>query len=63
MPLPAFKAIGTDRTLDAIDDVLGAGNWNQPRDWGAYFILFPTGGPWSIAPGGWHVDGRRFEAR
>jgi hypothetical protein len=53
---PAFKAIGTDRTLGAIDDVMGAGNWQHPRDWGAFFILFPTGEPWTIARRGWHID-------
>ena len=37
-----FKAIGSDRTLTAIDDVIGAGRWKQPSDWGAYFLLFPT---------------------
>src|SRR5687767_11317820 len=41
--LPEFAGIGTPRTVGAIDDILGADEWDVPRDWGAFFVLFPTG--------------------
>ncbi len=51
-----FNAIGSDRTLQAIDDVVGVGRWSQPSDWGAYFLLFPTRRPWSVPWKAWHLD-------
>ena len=51
-----FKAIGSDRTLDAIDDIVGAGRWKPPADWGAYFLLFPTRRPWTVPWKAWHLD-------
>ncbi|HMK13373.1 MAG TPA: phytanoyl-CoA dioxygenase family protein [Acidimicrobiales bacterium] len=53
---PAFEAIGTERTLGAIDDIVGRGRWRQPRDWGAYFILFPNPRPWTVPWSAWHLD-------
>jgi hypothetical protein len=53
---PAFKAVGSDRTLAAIDDLLGAGRWREPPDWGAYFLLFPTFRPWTVPWKAWHID-------
>jgi hypothetical protein len=52
----AFRAVGSARTLGAIDDVLGAGAWNRPRDWGAFFVLFPTRREWSVPHRTWHLD-------
>jgi hypothetical protein len=52
----AFKAIGTERTLCAIDDIIGAGRWKPPADWGAYFLLFPTRWPWTVPWKAWHLD-------
>jgi hypothetical protein len=51
-----FKAIGSDRTLAAIDDVIGTGRWMQPSDWGAYFLLFPTRRAWNVPWKAWHLD-------
>ena len=51
-----FKAIGSERTLGAIDDVIGAGRWKLPADWGAYFLLFPTRRPWTVPWNAWHLD-------
>lgn len=51
-----FKEIGTDRTLGVIDDIIGAGRWKPPSDWGAYFLLFPTRRPWSVPWKAWHLD-------
>lgn len=53
---PEFRAIGSDRTLSAIDAILGPGRWRAPRDWGAYFLLFPTPRPWTVPWKAWHLD-------
>src|SRR5687767_12060932 len=49
----AFAEIATPRTLGAIDDLLGPGLWARPRDWGAFFVLFPRDRPWSVPTAGW----------
>ena len=41
---PAFRAVGSERTLAAIDEVVGSQTWRRPSDWGAFFLLFPPGG-------------------
>lgn len=54
---PVFQAVGSARTQDAIDEVLGGQAWKRPRDWGAFFIVFPTPGrAWTPATTGWHLD-------
>ena len=54
---PVFAAVGSARTIDAIDTVLQRQPWNRPRDWGAFFVVFPTPGrEWSVAHTGWHCD-------
>jgi hypothetical protein len=53
---PAFAAVGTERTIAAIDDLLGAGRWRMPRDWGGFFLLFPTPRPWNVPHKVWHLD-------
>ncbi len=53
----AFRAIGTDRTIGAITKVLEGQPLPMPKDWGAFFLHFPTRGPWDIPSTGWHLDG------
>jgi hypothetical protein len=51
----AFARIGTARTLGAIADL--APRWAAgPKDWGAFFLLFPSGRPWTVPWQAWHVD-------
>jgi hypothetical protein len=52
---PQFGAVGTTRTLGAITEVLGE-EWPRPRDWGAFFLLFPTARQWNVPHAGWHID-------
>ncbi len=54
---PAFGAIGTERTIDAIRQVLEGQALPLPKNWGAFFLHFPTGGEWAIPSSGWHMDG------
>ena len=53
---PAFAAIGSGWTIAAIDQLLGAGQWQRPADWGAFFLMFPTPREWNVASRSWHVD-------
>jgi hypothetical protein len=53
---PVFRAVGTDVTRAAIDEVLSGRPWSV-KDWGAFFLVFPTPGrAWSLASTGWHID-------
>jgi hypothetical protein len=54
---PVFRAVGTDRTLGAIKQLLEGQDLPMPRNWGAFFLHFPTGGEWSVPSTGWHLDG------
>jgi hypothetical protein len=54
---PVFRAIGTDRTLGAIQQVLAGRALPLPKNWGAFFLHFPTGGEWDVPSDGWHMDG------
>ncbi|HUO33102.1 MAG TPA: hypothetical protein VMU80_28060 [Bryobacteraceae bacterium] len=54
---PAFRAIGSARTIQAIDEVLEGQPWPKPSDWGAFFLQFPMGREWDVPSTGWHIDG------
>ena len=54
---PAFRAIGSARTANAINVALEGQPWEMPSDWGAFFLQFPTGSEWSVPSSGWHLDG------
>jgi hypothetical protein len=43
-------------TLAAIDEVLDGQPWRRPSDWGGFFLVFPTGRPWTVPADGWHLD-------
>ena len=55
---PAFRAVASDRTLAAIDEVLGGQPWRRPKDWGAFFLVFPAldRRPWDVPDNNWHLD-------
>jgi hypothetical protein len=53
---PAFRAVGSERTLAAIDDLLQGQPWKRPSDWGSFFIVFPASRPWGLPADGWHLD-------
>lgn len=54
---PVFRAIGSETTFAAIDQVLEGQPWQRPRDWGAFFLQFPVGQTWHVPSTGWHIDG------
>jgi hypothetical protein len=53
---PLQRAIATVRVRGVIDDLLGAGNWRQPRDWGRALVTFPQTGAWDVPTELWHWD-------
>ena len=54
---PAFRAVGSERTVGAIRQLLEGQALPLPKDWGALFLHFPTGGEWDVPSSGWHMDG------
>jgi hypothetical protein len=55
---PSQRWVETERVRGVIDDLLGAGAWDWPKDWGRAIVTFPSGAPpeaWDV-PTGWHWD-------
>lgn len=52
-----FQAIGSARTIGAIQEVFEGQPWQTPADWGACFLQFPSGRHWDVPSTGWHIDG------
>jgi hypothetical protein len=49
-------AILTDRVRGVFDDLLGAGTWPPPKDWGVTLVTFPEPGSWEVPTRFWHWD-------
>lgn len=54
---PLQRGIETARVQGVVNDLLTAGGWSPPRDWGRVLITFPQPGPWDLPTGLWHWDG------
>jgi hypothetical protein len=55
---PVFSAVGSDILRAAIDAILEGQTWEAPKDWGAFFLAFPSNVPWDIPSSGWHIDAK-----
>ena len=53
---PAFGAVGSERLLATIGDLLETRSFEKPKNWGALFIAFPSQGDWGVPASGWHTD-------
>ena len=53
---PAFRAVGSERLLSVIGELLGTQSYEKPRRWGAAFIAFPSKAKWGVPTRGWHCD-------
>src|SRR5262245_11657989 len=53
---PVFSAVGSDRTIAAINEALEGQPWVQPKSWGSLFPLFPAAREWNVPSDGWHID-------
>jgi hypothetical protein len=53
----AFDPMATARVRDALDELLGAAEWNPPKTWGLPLVTFPApDAGWDVPSSGWHVD-------
>jgi hypothetical protein len=53
---PIQARILTETVRGVIDDLLGAGAWQPPRDWGRPLVTFPEPGTWDVPIRLWHWD-------
>jgi hypothetical protein len=53
---PIQRAIETARVRGVIDDLLGPGTWQPPKEWGRTIVTFPEPGDWDVPTEGWHWD-------
>jgi hypothetical protein len=53
---PVFHAIGSGVLYAAIDAIFGGRRYERPKDWGAFFIAFPSEEEWGVPIEGWHID-------
>jgi len=53
---PAFRAVGGARVLTAIGAALEGQAYEEPKNWGALFLAFPSGATWNVPSRGWHAD-------
>lgn len=53
---PAQGAILTPAVSGVLDDLLGAGTWSPPKDWGVTLATFPAPGRWELPTRFWHWD-------
>lgn len=53
---PLQVRILTARVAGVLDDLLGEGAWDPPRDWGRTLVTFPEAGRWDVPSGLWHWD-------
>ncbi len=53
---PIQDAILTERVRGVFDDLLDAGTWSPPGDWGRALVTFPEPGAWDVPARRWHWD-------
>lgn len=53
---PVFEAVGSPCLFAAIDAIFDGQSYQRPKDWGAFFIAFPTAQKWCVPDSGWHID-------
>ena len=53
---PIQAKILTDRVRGVLDDLLGAGEWLPPKDWGRAIATVPEPGVWDVPSRFWHWD-------
>jgi len=57
-----FQAVGSPRLLEAIDAALEGQAYQRPKQWGAFFLAFPSRHPWNVPSRGWHIDANYLSA-
>jgi hypothetical protein len=52
-----FNEIGNATVCTALDQLLGAGNWQRPERWGSLLVTFPESrGRWDVPSTSWHLN-------
>ena len=52
-----FAQVGSPSVCAALDDLLGAGNWQPPEQWGSLLVAFPESQrSWGVPSANWHLD-------
>jgi hypothetical protein len=52
-----FEQIGSSAVREALDNLLGDGNWQRPERWGSLLVTFPEStAPWNLPHKSWHLD-------
>ena len=52
-----FEQIGSPAVCEALDNLLGAGNWQRPERWGSLLVTFPESRDrWVVPHQSWHLD-------
>jgi hypothetical protein len=52
-----FAQVGSAQVREALDELLGRGNWEPPERWGSLLVAFPESRePWTVPHQGWHLD-------
>ena len=52
----SFDAVFAPPLHGALDDLLGAGEWKQPKNAGQVLVTMPNGTKWRVPHKLWHVD-------
>ena len=53
----AFEALDQPALLEAVDELLGAGEWRAAAHWGPPLVVFPSPGTaWNVPNQVWHLD-------
>ena len=57
-----FRDAVSEQFVSAIDQLLGKGSWEKPRDWGSLGFSFPEAldEQWNVASGNWHWHNSGF---
>lgn len=51
-----FLKVGSDALLKVIDAIFEGRSFELPKNWGAFFIAFPSPDEWNVPCRGWHID-------
>jgi hypothetical protein len=53
----SFAQVGSPAVREALDDLVGRGNWEAPERWGSLLVTFPESRePWDVPHQSWHLD-------
>ena len=52
-----FAQVGSPAVREALDALVGRGNWEAPERWGSLLVSFPESRePWDVPHQSWHLD-------